>query len=419
MTVRSFSGPAGCGKTFQLMAHLEEALRRRPLGDGEKVLALTFMHGSRRRLDERLSAVPTLNRRYECNTLDSFAWRLVRRWQSLLIALDQTVPSPADYEYICKCASDLLEHGVVARWAARAYPVVVVDEAQDLTLSRLGIIRSLSGHVELLVASDEFQCLSEDLRPNLACDWLAGIGHEMLLEQPQRTNNRELLAAARAVRAGLAPVSARQFQIVSTPNVGLAAAWISNGISWNRDGNRVAIITPTMGDFARGVHNWVETRTTTRGNGPHKVILEESELTRSNAFIQGLAIPDLLDSAGAVTLMENQPRGIRQAFLEWVDRQRRTQGRLSFTRNEVEIILRQLFSNQRRFIGGDGPGVRALTVHAAKNREFDLVFVLWPGAIGGDDLQKRRLLYNAITRAKRKCLVLVQNTRALQESPFS
>jgi superfamily I DNA/RNA helicase len=47
------------------------------------------------------------------------------------------------------------------------------------------------------------------------------------------------------------------------------------------------------------------------------------------------------------------------------------------------------------------------TVHAAKNREFDNVFVLWTYKLPPDVDQQRRLLYNAVTRSKRNCMVLV------------
>ena len=59
-----------------------------------------------------------------------------------------------------------------------------------------------------------------------------------------------------------------------------------------------------------------------------------------------------------------------------------------------------------------------MTVHGAKNREFDIAIVLWPAATMGSDDQKRRLLYNAVTRAKQRCLILVQAKTSLQESPF-
>ena len=85
----------------------------------------------------------------------------------------------------------------------------------------------------------------------------------------------------------------------------------------------------------------------------------------------------------------------------------------------MEETILQSFSSQRRLAGNDGAGIRMMTVHAAKNREFDLVLALWPAAIGGDEIQKRRLLYNAITRAKGQCLVLVQSTRAMVAPPFT
>jgi hypothetical protein len=47
------------------------------------------------------------------------------------------------------------------------------------------------------------------------------------------------------------------------------------------------------------------------------------------------------------------------------------------------------------------------TVHGAKNREFDNVFVFWPYKVPSDVAQRRRLLYNAVTRSTRNCMVLV------------
>ncbi|VVP35764.1 hypothetical protein PS865_04598 [Pseudomonas fluorescens] len=419
MTVRSFSGPAGCGKTFQLMASLTTQLADQPLLDGQKVLALTFMHGSRRRLDDRLAGVVGLNRRYECSTLDSFAWRIVSRWRALLAHLGMEFPQVGAYEQICTSASELMAREEVVRWVAGSFPIVVVDEAQDLTPSRLAIVQSLAAHVELLVASDEFQCLLEELRPNLACEWLAATGNEITLNIPRRTNDQDLLAAAGAVRSGQAPQSAGRFKVVATANAGLAGTWISNAISWNRAGNRIAIITPTMGTFADQVRVWVESRTTSRGNGPHRVILERSEALRSREFIDTLALPDHASAAEARALMSGQPRSINEDFIRWLDRQRRTKGRNTFSRQEMEETILQSFSSQRRLGGNDGAGVRMLTVHAAKNREFDLVLALWPAAIGGDEIQKRRLLYNAITRAKGQCLVLVQSARAMVAPPFT
>lgn len=61
----------------------------------------------------------------------------------------------------------------------------------------------------------------------------------------------------------------------------------------------------------------------------------------------------------------------------------------------------------------------AMTVHQAKNREFEGVVVFWPYTVGGDVEHKRRLLYNAVTRAQRWCAVVVQNSKPPLPEPFS
>lgn len=419
MTIQSFSGAAGCGKTHQLMANLGTRLERHPLQAFQKVLALTFMHGSRRRLDDRLSGVASLRRQYECTTIDGFAWRIVSRWQALITQLEMGHPRVNDYEAVCQIAADLLSHDIVVRWIAATYPIVVVDEAQDLTPNRLRIVQAMAPHVDLLIAADEFQCLIEELRPNPACDWLTAVGHDALLQQPRRTSDRNLLAAAGAIRLAQAPESNGLFKIYPAPRAALAASFVSNGIAWNTRGNRVAIITPTMGQFALDILEWVTTKTTGKGNGPYNVILEESETKLADAFIDGLALPDQATLAEAFTLMEGKPTAITQDFVRWLEKQRRAKGKTHVHREEMEDTIRHSFSNQRRLSSRDGPGIRALTVHGAKNREFDFVIVLWPAAIRGNDEQKRRLLYNAVTRAKHQCIVLVQVPRAMTSPPFA
>jgi superfamily I DNA/RNA helicase len=60
-----------------------------------------------------------------------------------------------------------------------------------------------------------------------------------------------------------------------------------------------------------------------------------------------------------------------------------------------------------------------MTVQQAKNREFTGVIVLWPYEINSaKDEQKRGLLYNAITRAKDWCTVIVHDNKMLNSSPF-
>lgn len=57
---------------------------------------------------------------------------------------------------------------------------------------------------------------------------------------------------------------------------------------------------------------------------------------------------------------------------------------------------------------GERSGRVAMTIKAAKNQEFRNVAVLWPHKIGGDVLFRRKLLYNGITRAMERAVVIVQ-----------
>ena len=57
-----------------------------------------------------------------------------------------------------------------------------------------------------------------------------------------------------------------------------------------------------------------------------------------------------------------------------------------------------------------------MTVPQAKNREFEDVIVLWPIAVPKDQEWQRRQLYNAITRAKSRVLVIVQDPNPKDDS---
>jgi superfamily I DNA/RNA helicase len=419
VTVRTFSGGAGCGKTYQLMLALREYLLQTPLKEGQKVLALTFMHGSRRRLDERLNSIPELSKKYDCTTIDSFAWRIVRRWLTLAEQLGFGGLAVDQYEKVSDAAASLLEVDVVCKWVAATFPILLVDEAQDLTVERLRIVAALAKHLEMLGAADEFQCLDEQLRPNPTCLWLAQAGAVEDLAVPKRTSVPALLQAASAIRAGNAPVGNGVFQIMLTPNPALAGTFLANALTWYGGGKKVAIITPADGQYARRVTGWVATNTTKKGCGPHEIRWEQSESRAAGEFLNALKLPDESDVAQvmAAVLAGANPR-VTTDVRNWLDIQRRVSGRNTFSKEEVWLTVKKSFSNSRRGQRDTRTGFRAMTVHGAKNREFDIAIVLWPAATMGTDDQKRRLLYNAVTRAKQRCLILVQAKTSLQKSPF-
>jgi superfamily I DNA/RNA helicase len=153
MPFRGFEGPAGTGKTHYLLEAVTDQIAQHPLASHQRVLALTFMHGSRRRLEERFSGIAALRGQYTCVTIDGFAGHVAQRRKTLCMHLGV---EPGNFEQTCDCGGRLLEESVVARWVAAAHPVVVVDEAQELSPARLRVVKALARHVELFVAADEF-----------------------------------------------------------------------------------------------------------------------------------------------------------------------------------------------------------------------------------------------------------------------
>lgn len=419
MTVQSFSGGAGCGKTYQLMRALDQWLQNTPLREGQKVLALTFMHGSRRRLAERLRSMPAVSPRHESLTLDSFAWRLVRRWVAMAELSGFVGLKPDQYDRVIEAAGHLLENATVAKWISATFPVLIVDEAQDLTAGRLRIITSLSVQSMVFAAADEFQCLDEQLRPNPACAWLAQTGVQTNLQEPRRTQVQDLLAAAAALRGGAAPVSGKTFQIRSAPTIPLAGTFLTNEIGWYGRSKSIAVISPTDGTYVHQVIDWAAQHTTKQDNGPFTIRWEQSESRAVEAYLGALQLNEECDiqQVQAALNAGGNPR-VTADVAGWMDMQRRTQGCTVYLREDIIRTIKQSFSNSRRHQGNNEKR-NAMTIHSAKNREFDLVVVLWPATIRGTDEQKRRLLYNAITRARHRCIVLVQSSSLLRAPPFS
>ena len=419
MTITVFSGGAGCGKTYQLMQRLAETIVAAPPKEGQKVLALTFMHGARRRLDERLATVPRLGRRYECTTLDSFAARIVRRWRSLAVQLGARVPSETEYDETVAVAATLLTNSAVVLWVKASFPILVLDEAQDLTRSRLDIVQGLATELTTLIAADEFQCLEATLRPNPAWEWLKVQEDHIALEKPMRTTVSALLDAAAAARQGGPVINGKGFTVRCTARPQLAGTFLSNHIGWNAKRQSLAVISPSIKNFAEDVVAWTVKSKTKAGNGPYRVEWEQAEAKLIGAILERIALPDpatpqqTLDAIRAV----DDPALTREVAA-WLDRLVRTRNEATITPQILTERIQSICANWRRFQRPSDYGMKAMSVHGAKNREFDHVVVLWPAAMAGDSEQKRRLLYNAITRAKSECLVLVQVAKQLNQPPF-
>lgn len=420
MTVTAYSGPAGTGKTHCLMEQVKSEATIRPLEAHERVLALTFMHGSRRRLDSRLRGIGEINGRHRAMTLDSLAWRLCKRWRALATSLNIQIPSEADFDATCALAAALLARPAVAAWVSVAYPFVVVDEAQDLTEPRSEMIRHLAASCHVLLAFDEFQCLNPTMSSMPVERWLPAYCEPKLLEQCHRTNNAELLSAARALRSGCAPKrGGLRFKVVETASKPLAATFLANFITWRKGGN-VAVLTPSRkGGFVDGVVELVRTRKLGKQkNGPYLVEWEVATHAEADRVATLTALPEQCSPARAVELLEphSQEPAIR-TVVDWV-RRRAALGIDALKGDQIQSRIKRTITESRHFGGLAARKYSAMTIQQAKNREFDHVAVVWPYTVPRNDDQRRRLLYNAITRARRSCLVMVQSSKLLGEAPF-
>lgn len=423
MTVRAVEGAAGCGKTYRLMEMVAETLVAHPLIEGQRVLALTFMHGARRRLADRLRTVAGLSGRVECSTVDSFAWRIYRRWRGLAASLDIPPRNDGEFDAVCDAAGVLLEQPQVQSWTAASFPIVLVDEGQDLRPERLRMLVALSGATHTLIAADEFQCLDQRLRPNPVVTWLHDAAEPETLAQVRRTNRGGLLAAARAIRNGQAPADGQGFRILQPGvSIPLAATLLANAIAWREGGGNVAVITPALqGGYAQSVIARVgEGPSGRHRNGPYAVHWEGTDRDEVEGIVAALNLVDV--ASGTATLAALRllpPSGTVRAAIAWVDHQIHATGRAEFARAEIEAVLARQVALRRHYGGSTAHLLTALTVQQAKNREFDGVVVLWPFQVGGDAEHKRRLLYNAVTRARRWCHIVVQGQNILAAPPFS
>ncbi len=421
MTVTTYSGPAGCGKTFALIEQLSEQLAAVPLQEHQKVLAVTFMRGSRQRLEQRLCKIDVLAGRYIASTLDSFAWKLAQNWRRLRQELGFQAPAEGDFELACEIAAALLSKPIVRAWVKQSYPILVVDEAQDLDALRSSILASLADECSLIMAFDEFQCLRPELLPISIEDWIGAYCETTQLEGCRRTDDDELINGALAVRAADAvPRNGKRFKVVATPSVPFAATFLSNAIGW-RGGGSLAVLTPSRkGNFVLPTVARVATQATKKGNGPYPIEWEDSSAPDFAAVSKEWGLVDgepTSESRRKLALQSSDPTTKRAAA--WLRRQQTALGNDQFDLAKFLERLGRQFEERKRFSQAIEPELSAMTIQQAKNREFEHVVVLWPYTVPNGDDNQRRLLYNAITRAKRSCLVLAQSEEFFSGAPFA
>lgn len=425
MSAVLFEGGAGTGKTTSLISTLEDELATGPLRDGQSVLALTYMHGSRRRLHDRLAGCSSVRGRFHASTVDSFAWSLCHRWRSLLRAAGISLAGTgADYEATCSAAATLLENPQVVRWVAGAFPILVVDEAQDLDEPRTAVLKALAGEIRVLAAADEYQDLFVK-ETNHAVEWLREVGDVRTLTTCHRTDSAGIIAAATALRNGEPlPENGGNFWLQQSYSVNTAAMQLARAISWYSRGGTVAVLSTAKpensrfvaGTVARVSKNRLADTSKNQEHGPYPIKWEQTDASEIDDVVA--ALPDLPEICSRDVDSESCP--LSASLSEWLHGQERLKGRTAVPRPEVIAVLGRLERQSKYSAGRSRHKLRAMTIHQAKNREFDVVVVLWPYEVARGEEAQRRLLYNAITRAKRYVSVAVQDPKGhrIVTAPF-
>jgi hypothetical protein len=425
-----FEGEAGAGKTFALIGEVLRVAHATP--DGMcRVLALTFMHGSRRRLHASLSQLKRSERNvsFDCLTFDSFAAQLLSRWRSLarqLLGEEVRRDDDTDtFESIANAAAVLLREEQVQHWVKRSFDVVLVDEAQDLTGGKLLIVECLANAVVLIAAGDEFQNLGDDTREEGAVTWLRRVGTSVVLQGSKRTNDAQILRAAAALRNGEGVRYPSTVKVIAAVNAAYAATCIAGQII-SLKSREVVLITPVgpvRSSFSREVIERLgseKLKLKDRPVGPFHFIWEvdpRSECARvAVAFCLG--DDEQLHSIATLTGVCGD-----RYIDDVVDRLRRLRsltGVCAVSGREVRTIISQVVHFRRAHCVGRR-SLTAMTIHQAKNQEFRMVVVLWPYEVGGAADRQRRLLYNALTRARQHACIIVQDPylKRIEAPPFT
>ena len=237
-------------------------------------------------------------------------------------------------------------------------------------------------------------------------DWVlqgqaAGFGHVHDLGMEQHRFTGAIERAAHALRKDERSAT-QTVPVVSCPKAPLAA-WkiISNVALWGRWRGTTAVIT-TSGDdsYARDVLQSCESQLRKRGEQPISWSSEKTGEAEQNR---------VLDKARKLLNGEAANYNTDPLAVAAVERSRRYALLRGMNGVTDELLVRNveaIVHEQRAYQPSNRPKT-VLTIHGAKNREFDNVFVLWGYKIPSPSAAQRRLLYNAVTRAKKNCMILV------------
>ena len=189
------SGQAGTGKTTWLMDKALELAPRYITTDHHSLLAITRMHGARRRVQMKLSDSFT-DFNFSVSTIDRFALSVLNRWRR---SLGYTLPiqavngesdfiesllgTEASFGRILQKATSLLQSQTVQHILSESYPLILIDEFQDCHGPLLEFVKVLSECSILILAADDFQLLDGSVRGCPGITWINEMQSQVSTQQ--------------------------------------------------------------------------------------------------------------------------------------------------------------------------------------------------------------------------------------------
>lgn len=421
--MQAFVGVAGTGKTYRL---INEALclskeNHASWTPRAAVLALSFMHGARARLNGRLRTmfqpehVP-----FQCQTLDSLALRIVRFARTYLgierlINVDNGSQAgwrtgkrgvSANFDTIRRNAASLLSNQAVRACFRSSYPLVMIDEFQDCDGQLLAVVKALAETSDLLLAADAFQYLSEE-RHCPAVDWLLEHADVTHLKQPRRVRRGPVLAAARSLRSGNPEVKS---SVLKPIHGGGLAAWEIMFHVLKKGWSYPVIISPISPEKSPFVSQTLRSLSKELGKkmkmGPLPFTWLSSRAVEDDSLVDQVLRGKATLRLEALDQLRRSNSGRAQAICDYVVGLLKLRGLDTIDELEFKTLALRYLKGSAAYRASRISPFSAMTVHGAKNNEFPSVFVLWPHGVYGDDLYRRKLLYNAVTRSQGNLLVL-------------
>jgi superfamily I DNA/RNA helicase len=417
-------GQAGTGKTTWLMSKAKEFASKVITNPNQRLLVITRMHGARRRLEVTLRrSCPDI--RYTISTIDSFALSMVNRWRTtfgfskpvIAIQLDSNFMDTglwveAGFGNILSHAVQLLKSPTIGKVIGASYPLIMIDEFQDCHGIMLEFVKHLSRRSSMLLAADAFQFLNDKVEGCPAIEWIESLVSESkarieTLQCCHRTSNNAILYAAKCLRENRKSKD-KTVSVISCPKPAMAAWKVTDALLFrfytkNWDGN-CAIISPSRDDYVTNVIDSCATQAQKRNRQPLKFQTEIAPDQHVKLVLKDIGFEEKRTQC-IYSCDTSNPTG--QQVIECVREQMRLRGLSDITEKIVVSYAERIVHRQRSYSPKEAKRL-VITVHGAKNREFDNVIIIWPYRVREE--LKRQLLYNAITRARKHCMVLLQLT---------